>query len=286
MSMHLLGGGFGFKPKTLEVFRNGYGRAQLGADISAGVTVGLIALPLALALGIASIPAGAETPFPPPAMGLFTAIIAGAIISALGGSRVQIGGPTAAFIPLVLLVVERHGFGGLVVATIMAGFILVIMGLARMGTLIKFIPWPVVSGFTTGIAVSIIVSQMADMFGIRADSPPPREFFEKLVWMSEHIVHLNVATTVLTFVSLGLILFWPRLKLKRVPGSIVAMLLATVLVAVFGLGESWGIATVGSKYGAAAIPSGLPPFLFPEISLALIRDLLGPATAIALLGAI
>ena len=286
MSMHLLGGGFGFKPKTLEVFRNGYGRAQLGADISAGVTVGLIALPLALALGIASIPAGAETPFPPPAMGLFTAIIAGAIISALGGSRVQIGGPTAAFIPLVLLVVECHGFGGLVVATIMAGFILVIMGLARMGTLIKFIPWPVVSGFTTGIAVSIIVSQMADMFGIRADSPPPREFFEKLVWMSEHIVHLNVATTVLTFVSLGLILFWPRLKLKRVPGSIVAMLLATVLVAVFGLGESWGIATVGSKYGAAAIPSGLPPFLFPEISLALIRDLLGPATAIALLGAI
>ncbi len=277
---------FPFRPKTLDLFRGGYSRRDFGSDLSAGFTVGLIALPLALALGIASIPAGTETPFPAPAMGLFTAIIAGLIIAVLGGSRVQIGGPTAAFIPLVLLIVESHGFGGLVVATIMAGIILVVMGLARMGTLIKFIPWPVVSGFTTGIAVSIMVSQLADVLGIEANSAPPREFFEKLFWMMDNAALINPATVVLTFAALALILFWPRLKLHRVPGSIVAMLAATIVIAGFSLDESLRIATVGSKYGADAIPSGLPPFHFPEVSLKLIRELIGPATAIALLGAI
>ena len=126
----------------------------------------MIALPLALALGIASVPAGQATPFPAPALGIFTAIIAGFLISALGGSRVQIGGPTAAFIPIILLIIEKHGYAGLMMATVMAGVILVIMGLAKMGSLIKYIPWPVTSGFTTGIAVAIMATQTGDFLGI------------------------------------------------------------------------------------------------------------------------
>ena len=169
-----------FYPRVLEIFDQPYGRSALLADVMAGVTVGLIALPLALALGIASIPAGTQTPYPPPAVGLFTAIFAGLVISSLGGSRVQIGGPTAAFIPIVLLIIEKYDYSGLILATLMAGGILVVMGFARMGTLIKFIPWPVTSGFTTGIAVSIVATQAVDIFGIHAESAPPREFFHKL----------------------------------------------------------------------------------------------------------
>ena len=144
-----------FRPRLLDLFDGSYRVADVGHDVVAGITVGLIAIPLALALGIASVPGGAETPFPAPAVGIFTAIIAGFLISALGGSRVQIGGPTAAFIPIVLLIIEKHGYVGLLMATIMAGVILVIMGLARMGSLIKFVPWPVICGFTTGIALPV-----------------------------------------------------------------------------------------------------------------------------------
>ncbi len=275
-----------FRPEALNLFKGGYRRSHFGADLGAGISVGLTALPLALALGIASIPAGAETPFPAPAIGLFTAIIGGFIISALGGTRAQIGGPTAAFIPIVLLIVERHGFGGLLVATIMAGIILVVMGLAKMGTLIKFIPWPVVSGFTTGIAVSIMMSQYSDAFGVETENSPPRLFTEKLYWMVDNAGLINPATLLLTAITLVLILVWPRLKIRHAPGPIVMMLLATVVVAFLGLGESLGIATIGSKYGAGAIPSGFPPFTVPTVSMDLIRDLLGPAMAIALLGAI
>jgi sulfate permease, SulP family len=169
-----------FRPRLLEIFNQPYGRSDLLADVMAGITVGLIALPLALALGIASVPGGTQTAYPPPAVGLFTAIFAGLVISSLGGSRVQIGGPTAAFIPIVLLIIEKYGYSGLILATLMAGGILIAMGFARMGTLIKFIPSPVTSGFTTGIAVSIMATQAVDFLGIHAESPPPREFFDKL----------------------------------------------------------------------------------------------------------
>src|SRR4030088_3224283 len=155
-----------FRPRFLSLFRQPYRINDLAADSAAGVTVGLIALPLALALGIASISAGAPTPYPAPALGLFTAIIAGFLISSLGGSRVQIGGPTAAFVPVILLIVDKHGYAGLIIATIMAGLIQIAMGFARMGTLIKFIPWPVTSGFTTGIAISIIATCAPDLLGI------------------------------------------------------------------------------------------------------------------------
>ena len=275
-----------FKPRLLEVFDGSYGFAELGRDIMAGITVGMIALPLALALGIASVPGGAETPFPAPALGIFTAIIAGFLISALGGSRVQIGGPTAAFIPIVLLIIEKHGYSGLLMATMMAGVILVIMGLAKMGTLIKFIPWPVTSGFTTGIAVAIMATQTADFLGIRSNNPPPREFFDRLIWLVNHVLDINVPTLVLAVACLLVIAFWPRLGLKRLPGSIVAMVGATVLVAAFGWHESLGISTIGSKFGAAAIPARLPEISMPEFHWDMVRELLGPATAIALLGAI
>ena len=275
-----------FRPRLLEIFNQPYGRSDLLADIMAGITVGLIALPLALALGIASVPGGTQTPYPPPAIGLFTAIFAGLVISSLGGSRVQIGGPTAAFIPIVLLIIEKYGYSGLILATLMAGGILIAMGFARMGTLIKFIPWPVTSGFTTGIAVSIMATQAVDFLGIHAESPPPREFFHKLQWIWENLSQCHLASLGLAFTCVLFISLWPRLGIKRVPGSIVAMLAAAAAVALFGLEQKLGLETIGSKFGPGAIPLGLPPFQLPDISLERIRSLIEPAMTIALLGAI
>lgn len=276
----------GFRPRLLEVFDGSYRLADLRHDIMAGVTVGLIALPLALALGIASVPGGEDTPFPAPALGVFTAIIAGFLISALGGSRVQIGGPAAVFIPIALLIIEKHGYIGLLMATIMAGVILVIMGLARLGSLIKFIPWPVTSGFTTGIAVAIIATQTGDFLGIRSNAAPPREFAQQVVWLINHVLDINVPTLVLAVGCLAVIIFWPRLGFKRLPGSIVAMVGATVLVGAFGWHESLGISTIGTKFGDAAIPARLPALWWPGFDWHMVRDLIGPATAIALLCAI
>ena len=275
-----------FRPRLLDIFNRPYGRSDLLSDAMAGATVGLIALPLALALGIASVPAGTQTPYPPPALGLFTAIFAGLVISILGGSRVQIGGPTAAFIPIVLLIIEKHGYSGLILATLMAGGILIAMGFARMGTLIKFIPWPVTSGFTTGIAVSIMATQAVDFLGIQAQSPPPREFFHKLSWIWENLSQCHFASLGLAFTCALFISLWPRLGIKRVPGSIVAMLAAAAAVALFGLEQKLGLETIGSRFGPGAIPLGLPPFQLPDISLERIRSLIEPAMTIALLGAI
>lgn len=275
-----------FRPRLLEIFNQPYGRSDLLADVMAGITVGFIALPLALALGIASVPSGTGTPYPPPAIGLFTAIFAGLVISSLGGCRVQIGGPTAAFIPIVLLIIEKHGYSGLILATLMAGGILIAMGFARMGTLIKFIPWPVTSGFTTGIAVSIMATQAADFLGIHAETPPPREFLHKLQWIWENLSHSHRASLGLALACLLLINFWPRLGIKRVPGSIVAMLAAAAAVALFGLEQKLGLETIGSKFGPGAIPLGLPPFQLPDFSLERIRFLILPAMTIAVLGAI
>jgi len=278
--------GSSFRPRSLEWFHDAGLRRHLGSDILAGVTVGLIALPLALALGIASVPAGAETPLPAPALGIFTAIIAGFLISVFGGSRVQIGGPTAAFVPIILLIIGEHGYSGLLLATMMAGVILVLMGLSRMGTLIKFIPWPVTSGFTTGIAVAIMLTQVPDFLGLRAGEAMPREFFEKVEWLVRHAGTANPPAVVLAVACTAVIFLWPKLGIKFVPGSIVAMVGATLVVALTGWGESMGVATIGAKFGAGAIPSGLPAPALPAWDWQLVRELLGPATAIALLGAI
>ncbi|MCD8481233.1 MAG: sodium-independent anion transporter [Verrucomicrobia bacterium] len=276
-----------FRPRILELLKNG-GRAEwsLGREAMAGVTVGLIALPLALALGIASIPTGTDTPLPAPALGIYTAIIAGFLISLLGGSRVQIGGPTAAFIPIILLIVIEHGYSGLILATIMAGCILLLMGLCRMGSLIKFIPWPVTSGFTTGIAIAIMVTQIPDFLGIFAASPPPREFFEKGFWLVEHLSDISLSAVLLATGCVAIILSWQKLHIQWLPGSIVAMLIATAVVAALkGLG--WmDLATIGSKFGAEAIPTGLPMPMLPQWNLEMVRALIGPAMAIAILGAI
>jgi len=275
-----------FRPRSLELFKGRFTAQSVVTDSLAGITVGLIALPLALAFGVASIPAGTAMPFPAPAVGLFTAIIAGFLISALGGSRVQIGGPTAAFIPILLMIVSRYGYDGLLLSTMMAGVILVIMGTVRMGTLIKFIPYPVTCGFTTGIAVSVMSSQATDFLGISAETPAPAELLHKIPWLIEHASFINPATVAIAIACTLLIHFWPRFGYARVPGSIVAMVLATGLVAIFGWESSAGVATVGSRFGPDAIPHGLPPFHWPEITLDRLRDLLAPATTIAILCAI
>ncbi len=278
-----------FRPRILDVFRRGYSRQQIVADAFSGVTVGLIALPLALALGVASLPPGIITPFPAPAIGIYTAIIGGLIVSLLGGSRVQIAGPTAAFVTVVLLIVEKHGFDGLLLATLMAGVILILMGAFGLGTLIKYIPYPVTSGFTTGIAVTLITGQAAAFLGI-STAASPREFVEKVPWLLSHLPGLNLPTLFLATSAAAFIHFWPRcrsfLPADRIPGAIIAMVAAAVMVAWLGWDRTFGIVTVGSQFGPDAIPHSLPPFTWPEISFARIRDLIGPATTIALLGAI
>ncbi|MBC2607796.1 SulP family inorganic anion transporter [Pelagicoccus albus] len=275
-----------FRPRFIELFSKRENSFSLGTEITAGITVGLIALPLALALGIASIPSGTDTPLPAPAIGIFTAVIGGFLVALLGGSRVQIGGPTAAFIPIVLLIVSEHGYSGLLVATMMAGVILMIMGVTRMGSLIKFIPWPVTSGFTTGIAVAIMLTQVPDFAGLKTETAMPREFFEKIPWIFEHLDLSNPYSLSIAILCVVVILFWPRLKLRFIPGSIAAMLLATVLVSLLGWSDAHGIATIGSKFGANAFSAHFPTPSLPQFDWNMVRELIGPATAIALLGAI
>jgi SulP family sulfate permease len=265
---------------------HGYSREKLVGDLMGGVTVGLIALPLSLALGVASIPHGALTPFPAPAVGIFTAIIAGFIVSALGGSRVQIAGPTAAFMPIVLLIVERYGYDGLLLATMMAGAMQVAMGLVRMGAVIKYIPYPVTSGFTTGIAVSIMVSQLPDFLGIKSGTPAPREFLERIPWLVRHLPDMNPLAAATGVASALLIYFWPRFGWRRFPGIMVATIGASAAVALLGWTRSHGVATVGTLFGADAIPSRLPPLALPLVSIDRIRVLVAPAVTIALLGSI
>jgi len=206
-----------FRPRSFELFSSRSPKVSLPTEIVSGITVGLIAIPLALALGIASVPTGAETPLAAPALGILTAVIAGFIISALGGSRVQIGGPTAAFIPIIILIISRHGYSGLLLATMMAGVILIVMGLARMGALIKFIPWPVTSGFTSGIAVAIIVTQIPDFLGLGVESAMPQEFFEKWPWLLEHAGLINLPSALLAIGSVAVILLWPKLRDRPLP---------------------------------------------------------------------
>jgi SulP family sulfate permease len=275
-----------FSPRALELLTSSSGDVSLVREMLAGISVGLIALPLSLALGIASIPAGVDTPFSAPALGLFTAIIGGFLISALGGSKVQIGGPTAAFVPIILLIVSEHGYIGLVIATLMAGVIQILMGITGMGSLIKYIPWPVTSGFTTGIAVSIMLTQVPDFFGFQGGDAMPGEFFEKIPWILHHLPTLNPAALLVTLMSIAVMLLWPRMRIHHIPGSIVAMLLATGVVALLAALHVFNVPTIGSRFGHHAIPSGLSIPHFPSFNWNMIRHLIGPATAIALLGSI
>ena len=257
------------KPKLFTTLRS-YSKKQFTSDLTAGVIVGIVALPLAIAFGIAS---GVT-----PDKGLITAIIAGFMISFLGGSKVQIGGPTGAFIVIVYGIVQQYGVNGLILATLMAGVILMIMGFAKFGSIIKFIPHPVVVGFTSGIALIIFSSQVKDFFGLNIESVPA-EFFEKWIVFSQNLFSFNYWSFFIGAVSLIIIIFFPKIT-HRIPGSIVAIIAATLLVDIFQL----PVETIGSRFGE--IPSSFPLPVFPDFDFNVIRNLISPATTIAILAAI
>lgn len=258
------------KPKLFTTLK-GYTSSQFAADATAGVIVGVVALPLAIAFAIAS---GVS-----PERGLFTAVIGGLIISVLGGSRVQIGGPTGAFVVIVYGIVHQFGVEGLLWATLMAGTILVIMGMARFGSAIKFIPYPVVVGFTSGIALIIFLAQIKDFLGLPMGAVPP-ELFERLSAYGEHLHALNPYALGVSLGSLAILLGWSRVS-RRIPSPLVALVVSTVAVQVFQL----PVETIGSRFGE--IPHLLPlPHLPPAPSLDLLRALIPSATAIALLAGI
>lgn len=258
-----------FRPRLLEVAGE-YNAARLRADLLSGITVGILALPLAIAFAIAS---GMT-----PESGIYTAIIAGFIISALGGSRVQIGGPTGAFIVIVYGIVVNYGVANLLICTLMAGIMLLAMGLLRMGSWIRFIPVSVISGFTKGIAVLILLSQVRDFLGLSTEKLPA-EFFAQIRVLAAALHSVNWHTVGLSTACLLLIVFWPK-RWRVVPSPIVALVFGTVTAAALGL----PVETIGSKFGG--IPQTLPSFALPALSLDTIRHLIGPAIAIALLGAI
>ncbi len=258
-----------FRPRLLEMYGE-YTAARLRADILSGITVGILALPLAIAFAIAS---GMT-----PESGIYTAIIAGFIISAFGGSRVQIGGPTGAFIVIVYGIVVNFGVANLLICTLMAGVMLLAMGLLRMGSWIRFIPVSVISGFTKGIAVLILLSQVRPFLGLTTETLPA-EFFAQIVVLGNALHTISWPTVGLSLACLALILSWPK-RWRIVPSPIVALVFGTVVTALLGL----PVETIGSKFGG--IPQSLPAFALPELSLDTIRHLVGPAIAIALLGAI
>jgi SulP family sulfate permease len=276
---------FFFRPKLVDSLK-GYTREQLGTDIASGITVGVVALPLAMAFAIAS---GLK-----PEAGLFTAIIAGFLISALGGSRVQIGGPAGAFIVIVYGILERYGLANLIIATAASGVLLFIMGLLKLGTLIRFIPVAVVIGFTNGIAVLIMLSQAKDILGLKVNNMPA-DFFGMLRTLHEALPSFQATSFALALGSLILIVMWQRLVtnranlntqaglqglLKIIPGSIVALVFATWLTQATNL----PVETIGSKFGG--IPSELPSLVWPEFSLASLQHLSMPILTLTLLGAI
>ncbi len=214
-----------FRPRLIETLK-GYSMKDFSSDLIAGITVGIVALPLAMAFAIAS---GVK-----PEAGIFTAIIAGFLISALGGTKVSIGGPTGAFIVILYGIGAKYGLDNLVICTILAGGLLLVMGIARMGTMIKYIPYPVTMGFTSGIAVLIFSTQLKDFFGLQVNSVPS-EFIEKMKVLVEHFGTLQWPTLCLAATSLAIILFWPKKWQQRLPGSIAALVLGTVMVAAFNL---------------------------------------------------
>jgi len=258
-------------PKSWTLLRAGLNREQLARDALAGLIVGIVALPLAIAFAIAS---GVK-----PEQGLYTAIVAGFLISALSGSRVQIGGPTGAFIVIVYGVVQRYGYDGLVIATLLAGALLLAMGFAGLGTVIKFIPYPVTVGFTSGIALIIFTGQMRDLLGLSMTNVPA-EFLEKLLAYREHLGSVSLPATLLGLATILIILYWPKVT-PRVPGSIVALVVTTLAVSLLGL----PVETIGSRFGA--VPSSLPaPHLPSWPGWSQFVQLFPPALSIAILAGI
>lgn len=277
------------KPKLFSVMKN-YSKDQFIKDLISGIIVAIIALPLSIALAIAS---GVS-----PEQGIYTAIIAGFFIALLGGSRVQIGGPTAAFVIIICGVIEQHSYTGLVVATILAGIIMVIFGLIRAGNLIKYIPYTITTGFTAGIAVTLLFGQFKDFFGINMGALPS-EFVEKIVALFKNFGNWNWVAFVVGVVALAIQIVWPmimgmlpeKLKyIKAIPGSLIAIIVCTLVVQLGGLTDGPNaVKTIGSSYPQVADMSGvsaLPKFAFPKLSLGMIGDLISPAFTIAILASI
>lgn len=257
----------------IEAYKSGLlTKKNWRSNIISGIIVGIVALPLAMAFAVAS---GYK-----PEQGLYTAIIAGLIVGIFGGTRVQIAGPTGAFVVILASIGARYGIDGLQIATIMAGIILVVMGLLRIGNAIKFIPYPVIVGFTSGIGVIIFTGAIKDFLGLSLQIPLDAHFYQKAELIMSHLSTLNSETTILALISLGCIIVTPKIT-KQIPGALIAMVLATGLQLLF---QFKNVATIGSIFGA--LPQSLPAFAIPSMSIENILMLLGPAFTIALLGAI
>lgn len=258
-----------FRPKFFTTIKN-YSKEDFLGDLTAGIIVAIVALPLSIALAIAS---GVT-----PEKGIHTAIIAGFLISFLGGSRVQIGGPTGAFMVIVYGIVAEYGLDGLIMATMMGGFIMVLMGLFRMGSVIKFIPFPITTGFTSGIAITIFSSQIKDFLGLKIENVPP-EFLEKWKAYFETIGTTQLPTLLIGLLALLIIIFWPK-KWSKVPGSLIALIVTTLVVQLTGL----DVMTIGGKFGE--LSSALPVPHLPAFSIEKMKYLIAPAFTIAILGSI
>ncbi len=259
-----------FEPKFVTVFKNGYPLKQLLPDLTAGILTGIVALPLAIAFAIAS---GVK-----PEQGLYTAVIAGGIISLLSGSRVQIGGPTGAFIVVVFAIVQQFGINGLAVATIMAGIILIIMGITKLGSAIKYIPYPVTIGFTTGIALIIAITQIKDFLGLTT-GPMPASLPGKLKELAGSLNTCNLSAMITGLAVIAVILICKRIS-PRIPGALIAIILATAVAKIFSL----PLETIGSRFGS--VPSSLPMPSLPDINMDIIVKMFPSAFTIALLAGI
>lgn len=257
------------KPKLFEVM-NGYSKEQLMKDIISGIIVAVIALPLSIALAIAS---GVT-----PERGLYTAIIAGFFISFFGGSRVQIGGPTAAFVVIIYGIVADYGLDGLTVATILAGFFLILMGVFRFGSLIKYIPYTITTGFTCGIGVSLLAGQIKDFLGLDMGAVPS-EFLEKMSAYGAHIKTVNPYALGIGILAIVILVLWPKVT-DKLPGSLIAIIVTTLIVKLCKL----PVNTIGSVYGE--LSSSLPPFSLPSVNVDMIQNLISPALTIAILAGI
>ena len=257
-------------PRFVECLREGYSLSTLAHDVVAGVTVGLVALPLAMAFAIAS---GV-----PPQNGIYCAVVAGFVISALGGSRVQIGGPKGAFVVVVSAIIAEHGLDGLFMCTMLAGVILLLLGLTGLGTAVKYIPRPVVIGFTNGIAVLIASTQIRDLFGLRI-AEMPGEFLARARALLENASTASIPAVLLGATSIMAILTLRRVS-RRIPGSVIVLLAGTAVAVIAG----WPLDTIGSRFGG--VPSGLPSIHVPTFRVDLVLPLLSPALTVAMLGAI
>ncbi len=262
-----------FKPKLFSSIKNGYKKETLVQDLLAGVIVGIVALPLAIAFGIAS---GAT-----PEAGILTAIVAGFIISFFGGSKVQIGGPTGAFIVIVYGIIQQYGMNGLMIATFMAGVFLILMGVLHLGTIIKYIPYPIVVGFTSGIALTIFATQIKDLFGLQIESVPAG-FIDKCAVYAQHFDTVSWWSLLVGAASILIIVFTPKVS-RRIPGSLVAIVLMTVVTLLLKRAGVTGIETIGDRF---TISSSLPQPEVPRIDWDTITRLAQPAMVIAMLGAI